>query len=136
MAPKTGTKDPARDACEHIFKRVRDGTATPEELAIMPQILTPYWGREATVEVAESQPELISITTFPARSTGAEVGIEQVCKFVGRSRTWIMGKVKEELFPEPIGKDGGENRWNSDDIWLWKDCRDEQMAREKRGKAA
>ena len=98
-------KDPASKACERLFGRVAEGTATTEELAIFPQLVAPYWNQNVQIE-DEKQDNVVPMPppqTTPFPESGP-VSMKQICEYSGYSEDKIRQWIREGIFPQPIEK--------------------------------
>ena len=106
---KSHEKSAAESAIVAYFARIEAGTATPEEIQILPTMLERFRGTEPPAEEPRATPEVGLISP------------DEVAVMLGRRKmkkpcVMLIKKVKEEGFPAPF-------RWERPYRWLAQEVR-------------
>lgn len=106
---KSHDESAAKSAIAAYFARIEAGTATPEEIQILPTMLEKFHSSEPPAEEQRAAPE------------SGLVGPDEVVVMLGRKKmkkpcVMLVKKVKEEGFPAPF-------RWERPYRWLAQEVR-------------
>lgn len=121
MTPLSGH---VRASVEDFLIRVGRGSANASEVAVYPEILKTYLSHaEEIVNVLQSEDE-----SFPPRGAGQLVSGAVAAEFLGyttkthkRPAVAVIRLANEGKIPQPVRYGDKTLRWNSDDIWAYRD---------------
>jgi predicted DNA-binding transcriptional regulator AlpA len=105
------------------IKRVTSGKGTPEEIAILPEVLKIY-AQDYAERIDIIRPG--SIIRFPSRGSCQFIDGQTAANFLGfkdnkRPEKAIKRLSDEGKLPQPVRHGDKTLRWNSDDIWKYRD---------------
>jgi predicted DNA-binding transcriptional regulator AlpA len=120
------SKSPVRASVEQFLIRVGFGTSEPSEVAVYPEVLKTYLFNmaEETGESEKGERE----ESFPCRGANQLVSGAVAAEFLGytskthkRPAVAVIRLANEDKIPKPIKYGDKTLRWNSDDIWAYRD---------------
>lgn len=119
-----------RTSVEEFLLRVGNGLSEPSEVAVYPDVLKTYL---SYAEEEEIVPQInTTSSSFPPRGAGQLVSGAVAAEFLGyttkthkRPSVAVIRLANEKKLPEPVRYGDKTLRWNSDDIWAYRDLVEE-----------
>lgn len=120
-----------RDSVEEFLFRVGSGHSEPSEVAVYPDVLKTYL---SYAEEDDLVPQVnATVSSFPPRGASQLVSGAVVAEFLGyttkthkRPAVAVIRLANEGKIPQPVRYGDKTLRWNSDDIWAYRDSVEEE----------
>ena len=112
--------DKVKNSVENFVERIASGRASPEEVSVLPAVLSIYcefYRNRVIDEAIERTPEILPLAALASFPPDGLVGVKQVASFLGLSENSVWQKLRTDPnFPQPSVRERRRTRWDASKV--------------------
>jgi predicted DNA-binding transcriptional regulator AlpA len=112
-------RDKVKHSIENFVERITSGSASAEELSVLPGVLSVYCEFYREKQVTDVSERISDVSPEPAQASSTFpieglVGVKQVAAFLSLSENTVWQKMRTDAgFPKPCVRESRRTRWEA-----------------------